>query len=83
MSEDQMLEERLLTLERQVESLRANVHGDGQLWATLRDVTQQLDTAQTPFLKRLKWWLWDGWPWTNWNAERPNWRPTNPRRKVR
>ena len=39
------------------------------------DLTQRLDTAQTHLWKRAWWWLRDGWPMTDWNADRPNRRP--------
>lgn len=38
------------------------------------DHEQRFDTLQTPFWKRLMFWLW-GWPWNNLNAARPVRRP--------
>lgn len=48
----------------------------------LRDVEQRLETAQTHGWKRLWFWLRWGWPLTDWNAERPNWRPWNRDRRA-
>lgn len=45
------------------------------------DHAQRLDTAQTNPAKRLWWWLVWGEPLTDWNAERPVWRPWNRRRR--
>ena len=40
------------------------------------DIQQRLDTLQTPWWKRFfVFWLWEGWPWHNLNADRPGWRP--------
>lgn len=47
----------------------------------LSDHAQRLDTAQTHQWKRLWFWLRWGWPMTDWNAERPNWRPWNRTRR--
>lgn len=41
---------------------------------SVSDHAQRLDTAQTPWWKRLVFWL-DGWPMSDWNAERRAWRP--------
>lgn len=57
-------EVRVATLERQIAELRRQ----------MSDVQQRLDTAQTHQWKRLWFWL-QGWPLTDWNAERRNWRP--------
>ncbi len=38
------------------------------------DHAQRLDTAQTHQWKRVWFWL-QGWPLTDWNAKRRNWRP--------
>lgn len=40
----------------------------------VRDHDQRLQTAQTHQWKRLWFWL-QGWPLTDWNAPRRNWRP--------
>jgi len=40
----------------------------------LSDHAQRFDTAQSHQWKRLWFWL-QGWPLTDWNAERRNWRP--------
>lgn len=69
------LERRLANLEAEVESLKINVHGDGQLGQLVRDHEQRFDTLQTPLWKRL-WFRFDGWPGRrNLNAEKPAWRP--------
>ena len=52
------------TIKRQVRILREQ----------MSDVQQRLDTAQTHQWKRVWFWLL-GWPMTDWNAERRNWRP--------
>lgn len=41
---------------------------------TVSDHAQRFDTLQTPFWKRVLFWL-DGWPWHDLNAERRHWRP--------
>jgi hypothetical protein len=60
----------------------------GSLWAQVRqlrrdvsDHAERLDTAQTHLWRRGWWWLRRGWPLTDWNAARPNWRPWNRRRR--
>jgi hypothetical protein len=59
----------------QVESLRVNVHGEGQLWELVRDHEQRFDTLQSPLWKRLLFRL-DGWPGQrDLNAARRSWRP--------
>jgi hypothetical protein len=40
----------------------------------LRDIEQRLETAQSHQWKRVWFWL-GGWPMTDWNADRRNWRP--------
>jgi hypothetical protein len=57
-------EVQLDTLYRQVVELRRQVS----------DIQQRLDTAQTHQWKRVWFWL-QGWPMTDWNAERRNRRP--------
>lgn len=67
--------DRIAALEAEVESLRVNVHGPGQLWELTRDHAQRFDTLQTPWWKRL-WFRIDGWPGQrNLNADRRAWRP--------
>jgi len=61
----------IATLARQVATLRSE----------MADTRQRLDTAQTNLLKRLWWWLAWGEPLTDWNAERPSWRPWNRARR--
>jgi len=61
----------IATLARQVATLRSQ----------MADTRQRLDTAQTNPLKRLWWWLVWGEPLTDWNADRPNWRPWNRARR--
>ena len=69
------IEDRLASLENEVESLRANIHGDRQLWHLVMDHEQRFDTLQTALWKRL-WFRIDGWPGQrNLNAERRAWRP--------
>jgi hypothetical protein len=50
--------------------------------ARVRDLEQRLDTAQTHGWKRVWFWVRWGWPMTDWNADRPNWRPWNRGRRV-
>lgn len=57
-------EERLASLEQIVESLRVNVH---QLKLDSRDHAERFDTLQTPWWKRLAFWI-DGWPWYDLNG---------------
>jgi hypothetical protein len=38
------------------------------------DHEQRFDTLQTPWWKRLAFWL-DGWPWHDLNAPHRHWRP--------
>jgi len=45
-----------------------------ELERTVSDHEQRFDTLQTPFWKRVLFWL-DGWPWHDLNAERRAWRP--------
>jgi len=60
-----MDEVRIATMERQIVELRR----------LLSDHGKRLDTAQTHLWKRVWWWVKDGWPMTDWNAERRNRRP--------
>lgn len=46
---------------------------------TVSDHAQRFDTLQTPWWKRLAFWL-DGWPWHDLNAPRRAWRPWHGRR---
>lgn len=73
MPEGLTLEQRVAILEQQVESLRVNVHDQGQLWPTVRDHAQRFDTLQTPWWKRVAFWI-DGWPWYDLNGTQ-RWRP--------
>ena len=63
------IEERLSDLEQKVESLRVNIHDQGQLWSTVRDHAQRFDTLQTPWWRRIVFWF-DGWPWHDLNGVR-------------
>jgi hypothetical protein len=45
-----------------------------ELERTVRDHAQRFDTAQTHQWKRVWFWL-QGWPMTDWNAPKRNWRP--------
>lgn len=47
-----------------------------ELERLVSDLLQRLDTAQTHQWKRVWFWL-QGWPMTDWNADRRNWRPWN------
>lgn len=40
----------------------------------LTDHAKRFDTLQTPWWKRLIFWL-DGWPWHDLNARQRRWRP--------
>jgi hypothetical protein len=53
------------------ESVIANVK---ELRRMVSDHDQRFDTLQTPFWKRLVFWL-DGWPWHDLNANAPAPRP--------
>jgi hypothetical protein len=53
------------------ESVVASVRELGRM---VSDHAQRFDTLQTPFLKRVLFWL-DGWPWHDLNAAAPAWRP--------
>lgn len=66
--------------EQHIRSLTVRVE---ELERELRDHAQRFDTLQTNPFKRAWWWLYDGWPLTDLNAERPNWRPTNPNQEHR
>lgn len=69
------LEATVESLTSEVESLRVNVYGDGQLWHLVRDHEQRFDTLQTRWWKRL-WFRIDGWPGVvNLNADRRASRP--------
>lgn len=61
------LESRVSDLEAEVNSLRVNVHGPNQLWHLVRDHEQRFDTLQTPWFKRIYFWV-QGWPWYNLNG---------------
>lgn len=58
-----------------IESLTAQVRG---LRLEVRDLTQRMDTMQTPIWRRIVFWL-DGWPWYNLNGEQRR-RPWHRRR---
>ena len=53
-----------------------------ELERLVSDHAQRFDTAQSHQWKRAWFWFW-GWPLTDWNAVRPNWRPWNRTRRVR
>lgn len=55
----------------EIESLKTNVK---YLLNRVSDLEQRFDTLQTPFIKRIGFWL-DGWPWHDLNAPKRNWRP--------
>jgi hypothetical protein len=48
-----------------------------ELERIVSDHAQRFDTLQTNYLRRLWWAVRWGWPLTDLNAERPNWRPWN------
>jgi hypothetical protein len=69
------LEATVASLTAEVESLRFNQEGDGQLWQLVRDHEQRFDTLQTAWWKRM-WFRIDGWPGRrDLNADRRAWRP--------
>lgn len=69
------LEATVASLIAEVESLRFNQEGDGQLWQLVRDHAQRFDTLQTPWWKRA-WFRIDGWPGRkDLNADRRARRP--------
>ncbi len=39
------------------------------IWLAVRDHTDRFDTLQTPFWKRVWYWI-DGWPWYDLNGTR-------------
>ena len=61
----------LAEAERHVESLMIRVE---ELERLVSDHAQRLDTAQSHQWKRL-WFFVQGWPLTDWNASRRQWRP--------
>ena len=73
------LERTVESMAQEVESLRVNLYGDGQLWHLVRDHVDRFDTLQTRWWKRA-WYRIDGWPGQrNLNADRRAWRPWHPR----
>lgn len=58
-------------MEQEINSLKVNVK---DLQRLVSDHEQRFDTLQTPFWKRIWFWI-DGWPWHDLNAEKRHWRP--------
>jgi hypothetical protein len=70
-----VMESEVESLKAEVESLRFNQEGEGQLWFLVRDHAQRFDTLATPWWKRV-WFRILGWPGRrDLNADRPAWRP--------
>lgn len=61
----------LAEAEQHIESLTVRV---GEMERLVSDHAQRFDTLQTPWWKRLGFWI-DGWPHHDLNAPRRQWRP--------
>lgn len=59
------------SVEAEIANLKANLL---QVQRDVSDHAQRFETLQTPFWKRLLFWL-DGWPWHDLNASARHWRP--------
>lgn len=65
-------ETELRSLWAELDSLKLNLK---QTQTAVIDHAQRFDTLQSPWWNRVKWWVWDGWPWRDLNAGAPRWRP--------
>lgn len=59
-------EQRIADLEAEVASLRVNMKA---VLVLTRDHAERFDTLQTPWWKRVWFWI-DGWPWHDLNGTR-------------